>query len=85
MRAELLTANEWEYFVANGEDLGGDRSADVVEWLRPLVDGFGSRARKVSRELESEVEEYGLAATLLRTRWDQIGDACVAFCEGITT
>ena len=35
MRAVLLTANEWEYFVTSGEDLSGDQSAAVNKWLQP--------------------------------------------------
>ena len=53
------------------------RCASVVEWLRSLLRGLSARSWKGSRDLDREAGEYGLAATLLRTRWGQIGDACI--------
>lgn len=81
VRAELLTANEWEYFISNGEDLSNDQSEKVKRWLEPFLDGYRSDAESKIKELqdfrpeESEVP----SVSLLLARWMQIYDALDAF------
>jgi hypothetical protein len=90
VRAAILTCNEWEYFVTNGEDMTGDQTAAVEEWLRPhLVE-----CRKhVATELASVDKEFvkfrdvngcqwPVAVSLIRQRWTQIDDAVKSFLGG---
>jgi hypothetical protein len=76
VRAVLLTANEWEYFVTNGEDLSGDKSAAVNDWLRPHLQGLRSEAAQkvqVLEEVEAEIgEDHVLAVAMMKERWSQI-------------
>lgn len=76
MRAVLLTANEWEYFVTNGEDLSGDKSAAVNEWLRPHSHGLRSEATKKIQALETlsgdVSRNHDLAVSMMKERWTQI-------------
>ena len=76
MRAVLLTANEWEYFVTNGEDLSGDKSAAVDEWLRPRLQGLRSEATEKIQALEAlggdGNQDHGLAVSMMKERWTQI-------------
>ena len=76
MRAVLLTANEWEYFVTNGEDLSGDKSAAVNEWLRPHLQGLRSEAAEKIKALVALggdiSRDHGLAVSMMKERWTQI-------------
>lgn len=72
VRACILTANEWEYFIANGEDLSGDQSAKVREWLLPKMKALDDLARERMSKLYAM---KGPAARLLKDRWEQIGRA----------
>jgi len=76
VRAVLLTANEWEYFVTNGEDLSGDKSAAVNEWLRPHLQGLRSEATQKIQALESLdgdiSRDHDLAVSMMKERWTQI-------------
>jgi hypothetical protein len=76
VRAVLLTANEWEYFVTNGEDLSGDKSAAVNDWLRPHLQGLKLEAmQKVQalKEVGADVgEDHTLAVAMMKDRWSQI-------------
>lgn len=75
MRAVLLTANEWEYFVTNGEDLSGDKSGVVFEWLKPFLEELKREAEGKVRalgEMEGVEGEFAGAVGLLRGRWEQI-------------
>jgi hypothetical protein len=82
----LLTANEWEYFVTNGEDLSGDKSAAVNEWLRPHLQGLRSEAAKKIQALESLGDisrDHGLAVSMMKERWTQIDVHLGNFLESI--
>lgn len=85
VRAMLLTCNEWEYYVTNGEDLAEDQLTAVKEFIRPLLQQYQKEARSKSVALGQRVasgkaaEENELA--LLQTRWSQIDDAIAAFLE----
>lgn len=85
IRAELLTANEWEYFMLNGEDMTTDQSGKVMEWLRPLLEGYRGQAKDKLGELdkiEVEVESTEAGAMFwLKTRWKQIEDMLEAFLQ----
>lgn len=79
IRAAILTCNEWEYFVTNGEDLSGDKSAMVRQWLLPHLQKYhGDLTAKV--DVDEYLQDFTLAAYpvgiwLLKTRWEQILDA----------
>lgn len=85
VRAELLTANEWEYFMLNGEDMTSDQSERVREWLRPKAERYREQSlEKLSEleELEKKVAEGSAdvsAIFWLKTRWLQIADALEAW------
>jgi len=76
VRAVLLTANEWEYFVTNGEDLSGDKSAAVNAWLRSHLQGLRAEAGQKIQALEAldgdVSRDHGLAVSMMRERWSQI-------------
>lgn len=76
VRAVLLTANEWEYFVTNGEDLSGDKFAAVNEWLRPHLQGLRSEATEKIQALEAlsgdVSRDHDLAVSMMKERWTQI-------------
>ncbi|KXT04762.1 hypothetical protein AC578_9747 [Pseudocercospora eumusae] len=81
VRAELLTANEWEYFISNGEDLSNDQSEKVKRWLEPFLDGYRSDAESKIAELKAMKPRKSEAGPvqLLLARWQQIHDALDAF------
>ncbi|KAM3421977.1 hypothetical protein BST61_g2354 [Cercospora zeina] len=83
VRAELLTANEWEYFMLNGEDMTSDQSVKIKLWLRPLLEGYRDDASGKLVELSKLKPEEGSAEAgavfWLKTRWDQIEHALDAF------
>ncbi|CZT20523.1 uncharacterized protein RCC_06383 [Ramularia collo-cygni] len=64
VRAELFSANEWEYFCLNGEDMGVDREREVEEWLEGILEGLWEEARNV-KEWHGE----GYAGNMVRERW----------------
>jgi len=77
VRAVLLTANEWEYFVTNGEDLSGDKSAVVNDWLRPHLQSLKSEALDKIKALGGLLNQdmgrnHALAVSMLMERWTQI-------------
>lgn len=79
----LLTANEWEYFIANGEDMSGDQSGRVREWVLPKLRAFRELAERKIGELEEMGEERdGEAKGLLVGRWRQIMEAVEAYENG---
>lgn len=81
VRAILLTANEWEYFIANGEDLSGDQSGKAREWLIPRMQVYRKTAVSRLEELDELEVRSGEqeALRLLKVRWRQIRDAVDAF------
>lgn len=64
VRAALQTCNEWEYFVACGEDLSEDHTLEVERFVEPLLLEY----RKVAFE-------YCDAPGMIGLRWQQIGEA----------
>lgn len=85
VRAELLTANEWEYFMLNGEDMTSDQSDRVKQWLRPLLEGYRDQAREELADLAKMRPEKGSADAgaifWLNIRWEQIEQALDAFLK----
>lgn len=82
VRAVLLTCNEWEYFVANGEDLGDDQTPAVRSFMEPLLSAYHTTAVDklkllASPDMHEDYKEVQVA--LLETRWMQIRDAIDAF------
>ncbi|KAK1049842.1 hypothetical protein LTR33_014745 [Friedmanniomyces endolithicus] len=82
VRAMLLTCNEWEYFVANGEDLGEDQSNAVRNFMEPLLSQYLAEAAenfvRIAFRREDAIDmnnEFGL----LDTRWTQIAQALEDF------
>lgn len=80
IRATLLTANEWEYFVSRGEDLSEDRTREVrglvKKWLReyrPHVTGMTEAVDEGAGHCWKSAHE------LAKARWRQIGDAIDRF------
>ena len=70
VRAAVLTCNEWEFFVACGEDLTVDRTPEVNAFVKPLL-----------AEYRKEAARYCDAHGMLGLRWTQILDAIDAFSE----
>jgi hypothetical protein len=87
VRAVLLTANEWEYFVTNGEDLSGDKSVAVNDWLRPHLQSLNSEAAwkiQALDELDQDVgRDHALAVSMMRERWTQISVHLGNFLDSI--
>ena len=77
VRAAILTCNEWEYFVTNGEDLSVDYTTAVNDFVKKLlVEYRGLALGKIS-----ELRGLGnsTAKGTLSLRWTQIIDAIDAF------
>lgn len=81
----MLTANEWEYFMLNCEDMTSDQSSTVKEWLRPLLEEYRDQAREKLAELAKLEPEKGSADAgavfWLKIRWEQIEQALDAFLK----
>jgi hypothetical protein len=90
VRAVLLTANEWEYFVTNGEDLSGDKSAAVNDWLRPHLQSLKSEAIDKIKALgellgQDMGRDHALAVSMLMERWTQISVHLGNFLDSISS
>lgn len=83
VRSMISTANEWEYYIANGEDLGADQSRKVEEWIRPKLRAFRDVAREKIEELDNLFveEDEAEALRLLKGRWWQIVHAVDAYLK----
>ncbi len=62
VRANLLTCNEWEYFVASGEDLSEDASSKVDMYVKVLL----------MKEYRKEAVKHAKADSVIGARWKQI-------------
>ncbi|KAK3696763.1 hypothetical protein LTR37_017787 [Vermiconidia calcicola] len=80
VRATLLTSNEWEYFIASGEDLSVDKSAEVKRYLETL---FAEHCKHVKETMEKlrGLDEYSGSAphTTLLLRWTQVLEGLETF------
>lgn len=79
-RASLLTCNEWEYFIANGEDLASDQTAAVKARVGPLLREYRRQAVERLEELDG-VAVHELAKGLIAMRWEQIKRAIDTFLD----
>ena len=77
MRAVLLTCNEWEHFLGNGEDLTIDHTEQVESWVKELLASY----RKIAEERIAAIEtlDNKTARSTLNLRWRQIIDAIDRF------
>ncbi|KAI6927477.1 hypothetical protein D0869_16038 [Hortaea werneckii] len=75
VRAQLLTANEWEYFMTNGEDMSSDQSGAVKAFMVPLMRTYYDECVVRIGSLGGE----STAADLMKTRWTQIQRAVDAY------
>lgn len=79
IRAALLTSNEWEYYIANGEDLSIDQTPAVKDFVRKLLVDY--RADSI-RKLEAiRALDDAPAEKILTLRWNQIVEAIDAFAK----
>lgn len=89
IRTKMLTANEWEYFISNGEDLSGDKSALVNQHVAEMLWDYQTEARrqiKLLSELEHRTNSTHadqISLSLLKQRWKQIGDGVKAFLDAL--
>lgn len=75
----MLTANEWEYFIASAEDLSGDKSGDVRTFVKDLLIAYRDGEVRSAIEALGEIEPKVLAHEILLERWKQIESAIDAF------
>ncbi|KAF2214279.1 hypothetical protein CERZMDRAFT_95556 [Cercospora zeae-maydis SCOH1-5] len=83
VRAELLTANEWEYFMLNGEDMTSDQSVKIKMWLKPLLeiycDDASGKLAELAKLKPAEGSAEAGAVIWLKTRWKQIEQSLDTF------
>ena len=77
VRAQLLTANEWEYFMTNGEDMSSDQSGAVKAFMVPLMKTYHDECVMHI----GSIGEDSPAADLVKTRWTQIQRAVDAYID----
>lgn len=87
VRAKLLTCNEWEYFVTNGEDLAGDHSEEVEGFVGKLLGRWREEALKkideiLKLEYGNEILSCAEAEKMVVMRWVQIIEGLDRFLEG---
>ncbi|KAK4894734.1 hypothetical protein LTR27_007122 [Elasticomyces elasticus] len=86
VRAMLLTCNEWEYFVENGEDLAEDQSWAVTRFLLHPFKQWADHACGEHRMIDEKLdrEEYSSMKNeleMLRMRWLQIITALSCYMD----
>lgn len=74
IRAQLFSANEWEFFYLNGVDMGVDREREVKEWLQGPLEDYLAEVRERLHRYENWWVEKGEEAALevIKERWKQI-------------
>lgn len=77
VRAALFTSNEWEYFMLEGVDLSQDRSKEVDEFVKPLLQAYHTECITNIELLANKGEEQPIRLLLLR--WKQIEEALEAY------
>jgi hypothetical protein len=68
----MLTANEWEYFIQSGEDLGEDQTSRVEKIVQDMYLPYMQQGQRVIKVLRS-LEHSPMTASLCE-RWQQIID-----------
>jgi hypothetical protein len=81
IRATFLTANEWEYFMQNGEDLAYDHTLEVEKIVQDMCMSYVDEAQRMIQVLgkANQTPKYNL----LHERWSQIGEAFSHFGDKI--
>nr|POE90190.1 isoform 4 of set domain-containing protein 4 [Quercus suber] len=84
VRAVLLSCNEWEYFVTNGEDLRSDQTHAVHAFVAPLLREYRheaqTRVAQIAALLARSTEtKQQTACSILKERWEQIASAIDTF------
>lgn len=77
IRATFQTANEWEYFIQNGEDLGEDCTPQVEKIVQKWYSARASEENASTRALESFGESPKVKT--IAARWAQIHATWYAF------
>lgn len=74
IRAELLTSNEWEYFIGSGEDMSSNQNKRVEKWLVNLLKQDLASAQKMVDELRDRksTPDEAPMVSLAQARWTQI-------------
>ncbi|KAK5164335.1 uncharacterized protein LTR77_010031 [Saxophila tyrrhenica] len=79
VRATLLTANEWEYFLGSGEDLAEDQSARVHDWVMEHLKEWRATCLGKMSELEKRPGTPKPVLEVTCRRWAQISEAVDRF------
>jgi hypothetical protein len=80
VRAALLSSNEWEYFISNGEDLGDDKSPQVRTYVKQTLNEYRNEVFQVMHRIDDiEDSDVKTAKILLDARYEQILDAIARF------
>ena len=70
IRASILTANEWEYYMENGEDLGEDQTSRVEKIVQVMFLPYNQQGQRAIVALRG-MQQSPMTA-LLMERWKQI-------------
>jgi hypothetical protein len=80
VRAALLSSNEWEYFISNGEDLGQDHSRHVRSYIVGIFITYWEDVFDILQKVDLlEDGNADVAKALLNARWEQILNAVQRF------
>ena len=79
IRASMLTCNEWEYFVACGEDLATDHTGAVNDYVRSLLAVYREDAVRKLEDVRNSRD--GVHQNVLELRWNQIINGIDAFAK----
>ncbi|GAM87107.1 hypothetical protein ANO11243_051280 [Dothideomycetidae sp. 11243] len=86
LRTTLLTANEWEYFMASGEDIADDKTDEVrvllCGMIRARMTGMAGTKQKLDDARQSGMGNEMVLSSILE-RWRQIIDALQKYIDPI--
>jgi len=85
VRSVLLTANEWEFFMSSGEDIGVDMSGKVVEWVKVKAREWLVQAREAIKGVENRVEDRETVKArmdLVLVRWRELEHGFEQWVQG---
>lgn len=81
--------------MGSGEDLASDKDADVVEWLRPALEGYVQEAEEAIENIQTAQRQrktsrgpcpaFESKLELLSARWEQIREALERFLDPMDT
>ena len=81
IRATFLTANEWEYFMQNGEDLTSEHTLEVEKMVQDMCMPYVDEVQLMIEVLRKAKQTP--KHSLLHERWSQISDAFSHFGDKI--